>query len=142
MWPSAPPSVVVTLGVADTSAIDFDALRVALAVAGGIKDQKLDRPDLPFVTMVVSAIPPTVVRVHLSSADDVKLYEVKQLLVSSFDSKEEAATKAANVALETTKLIDSAPAAMAKLMRKAVMTVNLLGCKNPTRKSDGKSAGR
>jgi len=93
MSPSAPPSVVVTLGVADTSAIDFDALRVALAVAGGIKDQKLDRPDLPFVTMVVSAIPPTVVRVHLSSADDVKLYEVKQLLMSSFDSKEEAATR-------------------------------------------------
>ena len=83
MSPSAPPSVVVTLGVADTSAIDFDALRDALAVAGGIKEQKTYRAD--FVTMKVTADSPTVVRVHLSSADEVRLYEVKRLMVGSFD---------------------------------------------------------
>ena len=88
MSPSAPPSVVVTLGVADTSAIDFDALRIALAVAGGIRYQKTTRAD--FVTMVVSADSATVVRVHLSSADEETLYEVKRLMVGSFDSKEEA----------------------------------------------------
>ena len=91
MSPSAPPSVVVTLGVADTSAIDFDALRNALAVAGGIKDQKTYRAD--FVTMVVTADSPTVVRVHLSSADEDTLYEVKRLMVGSFDSKEDAAKR-------------------------------------------------
>merc|ERR1740117_1776104 len=91
MSPSAPPSVVVTLGVADTSAIDFDALRDALAVAGGIKEQKTYRAD--FVTMKVTADSATVVRVHLSSADEVRLYEVKRLMVGSFDSKEEATSR-------------------------------------------------
>jgi len=80
--------VVVTLPVVDTTKVDFEALRKALAVAGGIWDQRSYRAD--FVTMLVTADSPTVVRVHLSGADKDKLYEVKLLMMNSFDSKEEA----------------------------------------------------
>ena len=77
----------MTLGVQDRAAINMDAMRDALAVAGGIKDQKVG--SAKFVTMAVTRDPPTVVRVHLSCADDEKLYEVKRLMMASFDSKEE-----------------------------------------------------
>ena len=91
---------MVTLGVQDSAAINMDAMRDALAVAGGIKDQKVG--SAKFVTMVVTRDPPTVVRVHLSCADDAELYKVKRLMMASFDSKEEANERFVGAAVVST----------------------------------------
>ena len=90
----------MTLGVNDSAAINMDAMRDALAVAGGIKDQKVG--SAKFVTMVVTRDPPTVVRVHLSCADDAELYKVKRLMMASFDSKEEANERFVGAAVVST----------------------------------------
>jgi len=82
-------TVDLVLTVADASSIDaagLAALEAKLAVIGGFATQGAVNP----IAMTVTAMPPSTIKVVLSCADLIKLFEAKQRMRGELDSLPEA----------------------------------------------------